>query len=324
MNQFIHARRKLSQSILIPLVSTILLVFVVLYTTITTIGISDYQSQVESTIERKINYFNLTISLQVSSNSTITNSNDVIRYAQGESDLESNVRSLISQKVSQSPNLIGSQLYFMNSSREPVYSYSVSGIPSQSQLFSDPIIVDFIANNSPYIFTIRHDNIANNYNFVQYQKSYGLFTLFEKVEDEEHNLVAILASDYSNQKLYQEIFDFTYQANFDGGRIQVSNGSDFLRLNEKDMQIASDFTLGRQQKSLNKAIYNYQLSDHVYLVSELDLTMPIVQNVTLLIYLFIITLLLTGLTVILVRYTVRKIINPLEAINQNIRKTLEY
>lgn len=323
MNQFVHARRKLSQSILIPLVSTIFLVFVVLYTTITTIGISDYQSQVENTIERKINYFNLTISLQVSANSTITNSNDVIRYAQGEADLESNVRSLISQKVSQSPNLIGSQLYFMNTSIEPVYSYSVIGIPTQSELLGDSIITNFINSNSPFIFTIRHDNIANSYNFVQYQQSYGLFTLFEKVEDDENNLVAILASDYSNQKIYQEVFDFTYQANFDGGRIQLSNGSDFLRLNEKDVQIASDFVVGRQQHSLNKAIYNYQITDHIYLVSELDLTMPIVQNITLLIYLFIITLLLTGLTVILVRYTVRKIINPLEAINQNIRKTLE-
>jgi len=323
MNQFSGARKKLMKSILTPITAMLFLVFIVIYATITAIGSANYQASVTNAIERKVNSFGLTLSLQVSSNSTITNSNDVIAYAQGNSEHESSVRSLLSQKLSQSPNLLGNQIYFVNDLVDPISAYSVSGLPSSNEVLSLQVIDHFITSSNNYTFAIRHEFIPNTYNFTQYPKTYGIATLFEKIYDSDKAFVALLASDYSSQKLYTDVLDFTYHASFTEAKTQLQTQLGFLKLTNSDAQIEGQFKQGTNKQGLLTNIYNYNLSDDVSLVVSLSLVKPFLDNVLFFIVFLAVILILNLFTYYLVRSSVRRIIDPLEKINQNIKDTLE-
>ena len=323
MNQFNGAKKKLMQSILIPVSAMLFLVFSVTYTTITAIGYSNYQASIRTAIERKHDYFDLTLSLQVSSNSTITTSSAVIAYAKGSDEYESSVRSLLSQKLSQSPNLLGNQLYFIDENIEPISAYSVSGLPSANEILSLEILRDFLATNENHIFTIRHNFMANTYNFTQYPEAYGLATLFEKVYDEDQLLIGLLASDYSTQKLYDELFDFSYHSNFDDAIVQIKSSFGFLRLRADDVAIEGIFVSGLNRVNLFNNVYRFNIDRDSFVIVYLPFKTPLLTNIVFFTSFLVAILLLDLITYYMVRFSVNNIINPLEEINRNIKATLE-
>ena len=323
MNQFSKAKKKLKQSIIIPISIMFFLIFSAIYATVTAISYTNFQATVENAIQRKIDYFNLTLSLQVSANSTITNSSDVISYASGMDSYESNVRSILSQKLSQSPNLIGNELYFTDETINPISAYSVSGIPSSMNIYSLPIIQQFLSDESNYVFNLRHVYIPNTYNFTQYPQSYGLATLFEKIYDEDNNVVGILASDYSSQKIYTNLFDFSYHSNFESAKVQLKSSQGFLKLTAGDVAIVEDVIPGLNRISLTKNIYCIELGYDCQLLILLPLNRPIIMDLIFFFALMLFIILLDGIAFYIVRKTVNKIIDPLEIINDNIKATLE-
>jgi len=323
MEQFSGARKKLMKSILIPLTAMLFLVFIVIYTTITTIGFANYQASVKNAIERKVDSFNLTLSLQVSSNSTITKSLDVIAYAQGDNEHESSVRGLLSQKLSQSPNLLGNQIYFIDDLVEQISSYSVSGIPTSYEITSLEVVSQFLNQEEDYRFTIRHEFIANTYNFTQYPKQYGIATLFEKIYDDNHNVIALLASDYSSQKLYDEVFDFAYHASLNDAEIQIKSTAGFLKLTAATTEIEGEFREPVNAQGLLTNIYRYDLSPEVFVLIKLSLQKPLTTNILFFIIFLLTMLIIDIFTFYLIRSSVRKIIDPIEVINQNIKDVLE-
>lgn len=126
------------------------------------------------------------------------------------------------------PIILGITLYG-NESDAAAVSSGVSGYPNRSRMLSDPLIASFVAGSLDHLFLIRDTNIADNFGFISYDESFGILSLFVRIQSGSPAEQAFLTADLDSQYLYASFFDYSSCTRFVAADTIISSGSIYLR-----------------------------------------------------------------------------------------------
>ena len=179
-NKIKGKKQQMRITLIMPFLILYIFTFTLLYTTLTVLDYSNAKRTITSSINKTIDNFNLSLSLQVSANNSIITNGDVIDYLAGDNGLESTIRAQLSAKVSQSPAIRANTIISLDLTTNSLSSYEISTFPNVEQFLNLFPIKRFLVGQDTSLFFLRNEVIPSSYNLVNYPADRGLCSLVEK------------------------------------------------------------------------------------------------------------------------------------------------
>jgi hypothetical protein len=133
----------------------------------------------------------------------------------------------INATVSSDFTLLGITLYRQNSS-QVLASNGLSGLPTYTQITSLNSVDDFLGEARITAMIMRHQYIADNYDFMAYDESYGILSFFVKIY-QDNQYLGLLVADLDSEYLYNTFFDYQAYRTIEVSNSFIAQSSNLLR-----------------------------------------------------------------------------------------------
>lgn len=321
-------KRHMRITLVMPFLIFYIFTFTLLYTTLTVLDYTNSKRTITNSINKTIDNFALSLSLQVSANNSIVSNGDVLDYLDGNNTLESAIRAQLSAKVAQSPPIRANTIIPLNPAINSLSSYQISTFPSNEHFLDLFAIKTFMIREETSLFFLRHEVIPSSYDLVNYPANRGLCSLVDKIFD-NGTLVGLLVSDYYSDRLYEEGLALSFPQGININFAQLQNSDNVLQatyltqtFKERPVEgfnykFLSDITVTNILRNENTIIYDLSL---IVGISSQPL---IIRNAVSFLILALIALVLYLVSYYFIKFTSNQIFDPLSKINDDIKKFLE-
>ena len=184
----------------------------------------------------------------------ITYTNDGSAYFEG----RSKINAFSTLKGS---DILGTSYYTISTSFNPIYSNEIGGGPSFSSIILDDSVSTFVENDDmESILLIRYTGIANSYDSVHLDPSFGMLSFLMKVKTPANNM-GLLVADLNSNTLYNQKLDLRKYQYFSDSLTLLKGGDGFLR----PSNLEGDYGSSIDYPSL-KELYEVQENYYAYAI----------------------------------------------------------
>lgn len=165
----------------------------------------DHQTAVTNSVELTKTNVEFYLNVLAGDLTLLSNDGAIHHYASTGSDSIQALQRL-NAAVSADFTLLGITLYRNNSS-QILASNGLSGLPTYPQITSLDSVNLFLQSERASAMMMRHQYIADNYDFMAYDESFGILSIFVKIFNEENDL-GLLVADLDSAYLYETFFNY--------------------------------------------------------------------------------------------------------------------
>ncbi len=223
-------------------------------------------------------------------------------------------QSKLSMAVASDPHLLGLSLYGLGSSII-LGSTNVSGLPTLSQITSDSPIATFIESDETSGTFIRHQNIADNFNYASFDESYGIMSqLIKIIIDDVYR--GLLLADLDTSYIYDTYFAYDRYETFPEVITFIRGNSGHLKMGSNlPFEPLLDETIGDQFAPIGTKYSGFQSGGSSFnIISIFSMSEQRRQLAIILLTIGLLDILLVIASIFVGKRMLHRIVAPLETI----------